>query len=187
MPVTTTAAPPPALSCPPTSLGRAVTPLNSPPERVLDLLWLCPPGTGDSTGTAAQCVGGVEGERETHSQSACWTYCGSACLGQEIALGQRHSGFGFGPRGGGKWGGGGRERQRETHHQSARWIYCASTFLEQKIGLEQQHSVGCYCCCYLGGTGEDEKLADLLWLWLSETSECVQCAGYLIWGGGGDT
>ena len=97
MPVTTTAAPPPALSCPPTSLGRAVTPLNSPPERALDLLWLCLPGTGDSTGTAAQCVGGVEegSERqsETHRQKVCWTYCGSACLGQEIALGQQHSGF----------------------------------------------------------------------------------------------
>ena len=107
---------------------------------MLDLLWLYLPGTGDSTGTAAQ-----------------WVWVWSE---------------GRGEMGG---GGGETERQRETHHQSARWIYCASTFLEQKIGLEQQHSVGCYCCCYLGGTGEDEKLADLLWLWLSETSECVQC------------
>ena len=88
-------------------------------------------------------------ESETHSQSVCWTYCGSTCLGQEIALGQRHSGFGFGPGGRGEMRVGG---ERETHHQSVCWIYCASACLEQKIGLEQQHSVGCYCYCDLGGT-----------------------------------
>ena len=134
---------------------------NSPPERVLDLLWLCLPGTGDSTGTAAQYVwsGGGGGDRETPPEHVlvlpAWDrrkHWDSSTVGLRR-----------------------RKRESETHSQTVCWIYCASTCLEQKTGLEQQHSVGCYCCCYLGGTGEDEKLADLLWLWLSETSECVQC------------
>ena len=105
--------------------------------------------------------GGRERQSETHRQNVCWTYCVSACLGQEKALGQQHSGF---------------EEEEEREKQPERVLvlpagdrrkhWDSSTVALRRRKRESETHSQSVCWFYLPETGESTgTAAQWVWVW----------------------